>query len=207
MSCWSTIKGAVCISFTPRYVLLWICYILIVAGYSIATYFSQVHPTDAINGYIVASYLAVIVIIPPPLIVYYSWQLEGNRRQRDQQRRELELASEDFSMKWRKWLDKHTQVGPYEKILLGRGVARGISQCSTNAGDADGESCSICLVEFEEGDILRNLPCRHMYHEDCFAECFSRLPRGKHHKCPMCRARIGPEIRGHLNEIGDVISH
>ncbi|EER14992.1 hypothetical protein Pmar_PMAR023315 [Perkinsus marinus ATCC 50983] len=36
-------------------------------------------------------------------------------------------------MKWRKWLDKHTQVGPYEKILLGRGVARGISQCSTNA--------------------------------------------------------------------------
>ncbi|EER08867.1 hypothetical protein Pmar_PMAR003115 [Perkinsus marinus ATCC 50983] len=53
-------------------------------------------------------------------------------------------------MKWRKWLDKHTQVGPYEKILLERGVARDISQCSTNAGDADGESCSICLVEFEE---------------------------------------------------------
>ncbi|KAF4668252.1 hypothetical protein FOL47_003107 [Perkinsus chesapeaki] len=200
-SFWATIKEAFRISFTSRYVLLWACYLLIVTGYSIATYFSQTHPTDAINGYIVATYLVFVIILPPPLILYYSWQMEASRRNRERRRLKRERAAEAFAVKWRRWLDKHTKVEPYKKVAL----ERNISQCSTVADGDDRECCSICLVEFDDGDILRNLPCHHMYHDECFNECFSELPRGKHHKCPMCRARIGPEIRGHLDEIGNPI--
>lgn len=44
-------------------------------------------------------------------------------------------------------------------------------------------SCSICLGDYKEGDMLRMLPeCRHMFHAPCI-DAWLRL----HASCPMCR--------------------
>ena len=46
-----------------------------------------------------------------------------------------------------------------------------------------GEKCSICNVEYQEGQILRNLNnCSHTFHYECVDTWFSR-----HSTCPICR--------------------
>jgi hypothetical protein len=41
--------------------------------------------------------------------------------------------------------------------------------------------CSICLGDYEEGETLCLLPCRHTYHDDCLNVWISA-----HAKCPLC---------------------
>jgi hypothetical protein len=41
--------------------------------------------------------------------------------------------------------------------------------------------CSICLGEYEEGEELVKLPCRHVYHEECITSWTAN-----HVKCPLC---------------------
>lgn len=45
-----------------------------------------------------------------------------------------------------------------------------------------GDSCAICLIEFEKGEEVRTTPCRHTYHRECIDNwCRNRL------SCPICR--------------------
>jgi len=70
--------------------------------------------------------------------------------------------------------------------------------------DDDVQTCSICLLSFEDGDRVADLNCNHHFH----AECISEWVRKKN-KCPLCQAEgIAEEIRtfddrallpGHLN--------
>lgn len=59
------------------------------------------------------------------------------------------------------------------------------------AGNVDLESsegpvCVICLLEYEDGDDLKVLPCGHEFHSDCVD-----LWLGKHNRtCPTCRHDI-----------------
>eukprot|EP00624_Nannochloropsis_granulata_P006140 evm.model.NODE_44504_length_16067_cov_12.423352.4 len=41
--------------------------------------------------------------------------------------------------------------------------------------------CSICLADYEEGETLCVLPCRHSYHDDCLDHWITA-----HSKCPLC---------------------
>eukprot|EP01084_Bolivina_argentea_P127599 225618_1 len=45
--------------------------------------------------------------------------------------------------------------------------------------------CSICLVDYTKGNLLRLLPCGHMFHESC-----SRSWLGISKTCPICRMPI-----------------
>jgi len=43
-------------------------------------------------------------------------------------------------------------------------------------------TCSICLCELEEGDVVGDIPCGHVFHKDCLKEWLF-----KNNHCPICR--------------------
>ncbi|KAE9112670.1 hypothetical protein PF005_g10853 [Phytophthora fragariae] len=45
--------------------------------------------------------------------------------------------------------------------------------------------CPICLIEFEDGEDVRNLPCKHIFHVGCIDEWFKRNT-----SCPMCKSNV-----------------
>lgn len=56
---------------------------------------------------------------------------------------------------------------------------------TVGSGD-DVEQCYICLAEYEEGDKIRVLPCRHEYHMLCVDKWLKEI----HGICPLCRADV-----------------
>jgi len=45
-----------------------------------------------------------------------------------------------------------------------------------------GQSCTICLEEFEDGEAVRRLPCKHCYHQHCIKKWLTT----KSTVCPVC---------------------
>ncbi|XP_042488825.1 E3 ubiquitin-protein ligase RLIM-like [Macadamia integrifolia] len=60
------------------------------------------------------------------------------------------------------------------------------SHKSTADGGNDAEQCHICLAEYEEGDKIRVLPCRHEYHMACVDKWLKEI----HGICPLCRGDV-----------------
>lgn len=51
---------------------------------------------------------------------------------------------------------------------------------------ADAEACPVCQVEFEAGEELTLLPCKHAFHSECIAEWLLNYSK----VCPTCKARV-----------------
>lgn len=47
-------------------------------------------------------------------------------------------------------------------------------------------SCAICIEEYEEGDKLRELPCRHVFHTECIVPWLTE----RHTSCPLCKSEV-----------------
>lgn len=87
----------------------------------------------------------------------------------------------------------HVQLripAPRQRIPAGRQEASASSAISTGddglVPDAIGrETCPICIVDFEEGDDLRVLPCEghHRFHQQCVDQWLLELSGS----CPICR--------------------
>ena len=52
-----------------------------------------------------------------------------------------------------------------------------------SSNDIPENTCSICLSELQEGDIVGDIPCGHVFHKDCLKEWLH-----KNNHCPICRA-------------------
>lgn len=52
--------------------------------------------------------------------------------------------------------------------------------------EEDALQCHICLVEYEDGDEARVLPCHHEYH----VSCIDKWLREVHRACPLCRGDV-----------------
>ncbi|GAA0138905.1 hypothetical protein LIER_34999 [Lithospermum erythrorhizon] len=50
----------------------------------------------------------------------------------------------------------------------------------------DNAQCYICLIEYEEGDMVRILPCHHEFHQICIDKWLKEI----HRVCPLCRGDI-----------------
>lgn len=50
----------------------------------------------------------------------------------------------------------------------------------------DAAQCYICLVEYDEGDSMRVLPCCHDFHQACVDKWLKEI----HRVCPLCRGDI-----------------
>ncbi|KAJ6337976.1 hypothetical protein OIU76_007618 [Salix suchowensis] len=48
------------------------------------------------------------------------------------------------------------------------------------------QQCHICLVDYEEGDEIRVLPCSHEYHMSCVDKWLKEI----HGVCPLCRDNV-----------------
>ena len=76
------------------------------------------------------------------------------------------------------------------------------SPTSAQEEDSGDDLCSVCLGEFEEGELLRVLPCRHNFHQQCIDDWLlgtrkkaaastttddaqEQLPT-----CPLCKSKI-----------------
>ncbi|RCI02434.1 E3 ubiquitin-protein ligase rnf13 [Rhizopus stolonifer] len=56
----------------------------------------------------------------------------------------------------------------------------------TSSVESLSHHCVICLDGFEQGHVLRRLPCQHEYHRDCIDTWLTR----KNNTCPLCLQRI-----------------
>eukprot|EP00041_Stephanoeca_diplocostata_P024755 m.636300 g.636300 ORF g.636300 m.636300 type:complete len:537 (-) comp22590_c0_seq1:110-1720(-) len=56
------------------------------------------------------------------------------------------------------------------------------SPSSTSDGK---ETCVICIETYEEGDVVRELPCAHEFHVECIDPWLA-----EHHTCPLCKLDI-----------------
>jgi hypothetical protein len=64
--------------------------------------------------------------------------------------------------------------------------------------------CAICLSQYEKGDKLRHLPCRHHFHSECIDQWLL-----KNKSCPFCKRQIDQEDNPsapdqHVDEVDDL---
>lgn len=60
---------------------------------------------------------------------------------------------------------------------------------ATSKGADDDLACSVCMEDFEEKDVQRRLPCKHIYHVCCADQWLIQQ-----NACPCCRKPITEDL-------------
>lgn len=85
------------------------------------------------------------------------------------------------------------------KAVVQNGKLRmcGVYQDVDEELDCHASSCSICLSDFAEEQVLLCLPCRHAFHRECLRSWLQRR-----NLCPLCKA---PAVQSHSSQPGTVV--
>ncbi|XP_059655453.1 E3 ubiquitin-protein ligase RHA2A [Cornus florida] len=65
-----------------------------------------------------------------------------------------------------------------------------------DGGATAGSDCVVCLSGLRDGDQVRKLACRHIFHKDCFEGWLDHL----NFNCPLCRSPLVSEERVALTD-------
>mmetsp|Transcript_12630 Transcript_12630/g.35514 ORF Transcript_12630/g.35514 Transcript_12630/m.35514 type:complete len:92 (-) Transcript_12630:189-464(-) len=82
----------------------------------------------------------------------------------------------------------------------GKEALEGVDECPNDSSVWLTDSCTVCLGDFEGEDIVRRLPCQHLFHTNCVDIWLESTGT-----CPTCRGSIVPMAPGeaqphHLEE-------
>lgn len=89
-----------------------------------------------------------------------------------------ELTPEDYELLG--MLDEGIKKAP--TLSLGAAAALPVAKGAAWAG----EECRVCLCTMDEGEDVRELPCKHWYH----GPCIERWLTGSRSTCPVCGAEV-----------------
>ncbi|KAG2423831.1 hypothetical protein HXX76_014991 [Chlamydomonas incerta] len=67
-------------------------------------------------------------------------------------------------------------------------AASSAAAAAAKASEDDEPQCTVCLCEYEEGERITQLPCKHDFHTNCINKWLQT-----HYTCPICRVSLLPE--------------
>lgn len=59
----------------------------------------------------------------------------------------------------------------------------------TKKSPSESKDCAVCLSDFEDGEMVRKLNCKHTFHRDCLDEWLQKYLA----TCPLCRTKVLPD--------------
>eukprot|EP01090_Pellita_catalonica_P016456 TRINITY_DN4704_c0_g1_i1.p2 TRINITY_DN4704_c0_g1~~TRINITY_DN4704_c0_g1_i1.p2 ORF type:complete len:296 (+),score=61.59 TRINITY_DN4704_c0_g1_i1:101-889(+) len=104
-----------------------------------------------------------------------------------------EAIPDEREMSYEDWLELEEKIGKVKvgaskeelSSLKHESYEKTSNDQTENESDSDGDLCLICQMEYETGEEITNLPCRHYYHSKCI-----KLWLEQKKVCPMCNHRL-----------------
>ncbi|KAM6474589.1 E3 ubiquitin-protein ligase RNF130 isoform 2-T2 [Liasis olivaceus] len=76
------------------------------------------------------------------------------------------------------------RLGDAAKKAVGKLTARTVKKGDKET-DPDFDHCAVCIESYKQNDVVRILPCKHVFHKTCVDPWLS-----EHCTCPMCKLNI-----------------